>query len=97
MPNLYSEIREDLRWVADTLEDHEFEYSAYNKGVQYNAKDRNGIIHTFYPTTGSIIFHWSNNRADSKLVKTFRDRDLDYFMNMLEQPKEIRNLFTSLY
>lgn len=70
MPNLYNEIRKDLRWVADILEDNDFEYSVYKNGIQYNVKDRTGIIHSFYPTTGTCLYHWSNDRADRNLIKS---------------------------
>lgn len=97
MPNLYSEIREDLRWIADVLEDNDFEYAAYNRGVQFNAKDRNGIIHSFYPTTGTALYHWSNNKADRTFTKTVRNQSLRDFMNMLDRPQSIRDLFTNVY
>lgn len=96
MPNLYSEIREDLRWIADVLEDNDFEYAAYNRGVQFNAKDRNGIIHSFYPTTGTCLYHWSNDKADRNLTKTIRKQTLNDFMKMLDRPQAIKALFVDV-
>lgn len=75
----YEDIRPDLRYVADEFIKNGIEYKAYNGGVQYNAADLDGVIHTFYPTTGTVILHASNARND-KRVKTFSDRTLKDFI-----------------
>ena len=75
----YDKIRPDLQYVADELMKNGISYKAYNSGVQYNAEDLEGIIHTFYPTTGTVILHASNNRNDRR-VKTFREQTLAQFI-----------------
>jgi hypothetical protein len=61
--NLYSEIRFDLRWVADYLEDTGLKYKVYNNGVLYNVTDDDGNVHSFYPTTGTIMLHDKDRRG----------------------------------
>lgn len=91
--NTYREIREDLRCIADILEDNDFEYKAYNEGIQFNVKDTDGIIHSFYPTSGTMLFHASNERSDRR-IKTIRGGSIEEFMQMLRHTKRIKNLFT---
>ena len=69
----YDKIRPDLQYVADELTKNGISYKAYNSGVQYNATDLEGVIHTFYPTTGTVILHASNDRNDRR-TKTFTDK-----------------------
>lgn len=91
MPNIYDEIREDLKYVAEMLEDNEFEYKVYNRGVQYNAKDINGITHSFWPTTGTIMLHRSNDKKD-KARTVLKRKDIDCFMELLNNPTKIQQL-----
>ena len=90
--NMYLEIREDLRYIADILEDNGFQYKAYNNGIQYNAADDDGIIHSFYPTNGTMLFHASNERKDRR-TKTVRYGTVERFLWMLKNPQEIKKLF----
>lgn len=89
---LYEEIRADLRWVADKLEDAGFTYRAYNNGIQYNAEDTSGIIHSYYPTTGTVLLHEGNDWSKRK-IKKFKKVPLEEFMNLLNNPEEIKNYF----
>lgn len=50
----YSKLRDDLKYVADRFSKEGINYSAYNYGVQYNAADKSGIVHSFYPILGRI-------------------------------------------
>ena len=90
--NMYREIREDLRYVADILEDNEFQYKAYNNGIQFNAVDNDGIIHSFCPTSGTMLFHASNEREDGR-TKSIKYGSIEKFMWMLKNPQEIKKLF----
>lgn len=90
--NLYREIREDLRYVADILEDNEFQYKVYNRGIQFNVIDSDGIIQSFYPTSGTMLFHASNERSDRR-VETIRNGSIEDFMKMLRNTTEIKKLF----
>lgn len=91
--NTYREIREDLRYIADIFEDNEFQYKAYNAGIQFNVTDADGVIHSFYPTSGTMLFHASNERSDRR-TKTIRGGSIEEFMRMLRHTKQIKNLFT---
>lgn len=90
--NTYREIWEDLRYIADILEENELEHKAYNAGIQFNAKDVNGVIHSFYPTSGTMLFHASNNRNDKRTI-TVKNGSIKVFMWMLKNTNEIKILF----
>lgn len=75
----YEDIRPELRYVADEFAKNGIEYKAYNGGVQFNATDLNGVIHTFYPTTGTVILHASNERSDRR-IKSFPNKTLADFI-----------------
>lgn len=90
--NTYREIREDLRYVADIFEDNEFQYKAYNAGIQFNVTDSDGVIQSFYPTSGTMLFHASNERSDRR-VKTIKNGSIEEFMKMLSDTRKIKKLF----
>lgn len=90
MADIYSEIRLDLRWIADYLEDQRFEYKSYNHGIQFNVKDKNGIIHSFYPTTGTALFHEKNERGGK--VVTIRNLMLEAFLDYIRDPERIQRV-----
>lgn len=90
--NTYREIKEELRYIADILDENNFCYKVYNRGVQFNIKDIEGVIHSFYPTTGTMLFHASNDRSDRR-TKTIREGSLDRFLRMLKNPEQIKNYF----
>ena len=92
MANTYMEIKPELRWVADKLEDAGFTYKAYNQGIQFNADDRSGVIHSYYPTTGTILLHEGNGWT-KKATKKFYEATLAEFMDLLENPEKIKNYF----
>lgn len=92
MADMYSEIRPDLRWIADWLEDDHLQYKSYNNGIQFNVTDENGIIHSYYPTTGTALFHKSNERGGGS--KTLRNQTLEQFLYYIRNPILIRNLFS---
>lgn len=87
--NIYGEIQPEYQWIADKLEDMELEYKAYNRGIQYNVTDADGIIQTYYPSTGTIVFHASNDRR----IKTLKERSLDDFLSFITETGAIKNLF----
>lgn len=63
-----------------------------NHGKQINVMDKDGIIHTFYPTTGTILFHFSNKKYDNKLI-TIRNETVETFIDFLCNPLIIGQLF----
>lgn len=88
MANIYSEIRPDLRYVADFLEYHDIEYKVYNNGIQYNAVGTDGAIHSFYPTTGTIVLHAPGK--NSRQNKTFRNASKEKFLYFVKHPEGVR-------
>lgn len=88
----YSKLRNDLKYVADRLLKEGIKYSAYNYGVQYNAADKSGIVHSFYPTTGTILFH-ENNSKENRNTKTIKNCDIDTFIMYLNFPNIIKIFF----
>ena len=89
----FEELKDDLKWVAIEFDKNGFRCRAYNKGVQFNVPDRSGIIHEFYPTTGTVIFHFSSLKEDRGKIKTFRNKDIHWFMEYLNAPEKIKGMF----
>lgn len=88
----YDKIRPDLQYVADELTKNGISYKAYNSGVQFNATDLEGVIHTFYPTTGTVILHASNDRNDRR-TKTFTDKTLEDFIKGMKFKNLVEHYF----
>ncbi len=58
MADTYYEIKPHFRWMADYLEkETDLQYRVYNAGTQINVTDKNGAMHSYYPTTGTCIFY----------------------------------------
>lgn len=69
-----------------------FTCKQYMNGVQLNVTDKSGIIQTFYPTTGTIVLHASNERNDRRL-KSIKNSDVGTFIRLLENPSDIQAFF----
>lgn len=69
-----------------------FYCKSYNNGVQLNVTDKAGTIQTFYPTTGTIVLHASNDRNDRRL-KSIKNSDVGTFIHLLENPSDIQAFF----
>lgn len=91
MADIYSEIRLDVRWMAEYLEARGIEYHSYNHGVQFNVVDSAGVIHSFYPTTGTLVLHEGNERNKRKTV-TLRNQNMYQLINYILDPEEIQRL-----
>lgn len=89
---LYMELKKEARKVCDLLDDNDFSYQCYNRGIQISATDRAGITHSFYPTTGTILLHISNCKENKQYI-TIRNKDIGSFMEYLNNPKTIKDLF----
>lgn len=89
---LYDEILPELQEVADRLEESEIQYRAFNKGYQFNAMDLDGVWHSFYPTTGTVILNASNDRKDHRR-KTFYDKSLDTFIKGMKTNNLTKHYF----
>lgn len=92
MNDLYREIRSDLQEVADYLEDNQITYWSYNHGTQFKAYDKDGIIHSFYPTTGTILLHKTNEKSSNQSV-TLRRKTKEEFQMLLQHPDQIQAYF----
>ena len=72
MANTYYEIKPHFRWMADHLENEtDLQYQSYNGGIQINVTDRRGGIHSYYPTTGTCIFHVGKSTGRTEQGRTF--------------------------
>lgn len=73
----------------DFFENLGFVCKEYNNGVQLNVTDKAGVIQTFYPTTGTIVLHASNERADRRM-KSIRNSNVEYFVELINNPEIIQ-------
>lgn len=69
-----------------------FYCKSYNNGVQLNVMDKAGVIQTFYPTTGTIVLHASNERADRR-IKSIKNSSVEYFVELISNPEAIQDFF----
>lgn len=73
-------------YVYTKLIDAGFSAEAFNNGKQFNVRDKNGIIQSFY-TSGTIVAHDVNNKIHSIREKTVVD-----FINLLNNPETLNQL-----
>lgn len=73
-------------YVYVKLIDAGFSVEAFNNGKQFNVRDKNGIIQSFY-TSGTIVAHDANNKIYSIREKTVVD-----FINLLNNPETLNQL-----
>lgn len=77
--------------IESKLRAYGIAFRIHNDGIQYNVADANNIIHCYYPTTGTIVFHReSKDGRIRNIVK--RNKDLDYLISILLNPVEIKYL-----
>lgn len=94
----YFQIYPDLRYVADRLEQSKIPYQVENHGICFRATDLDGIQHSYYPTTGTIVLR-KFLKVGSKAIRknpvslTLRRRDLENFIYFLENPQEVNEQF----
>ncbi len=67
-------------YVYTKLIDAGFSVEIFNSGKQFNVRDENGIIQSFY-TSGTIVAHDAGNKIYSIRGKTVVD-----FINLLNNP-----------
>ena len=85
-------------YVYVKLIDAGFSVETFNNGKQFNVRDKNGIIQSFY-TSGTIVAHDANNKIYSIREKTVVDL-LNYAIKAIqelsakvdEQEKRIKEL-----
>lgn len=92
MNDLYKDIRDDLKYVADYFESRGITYRSFNAGVQFNALDDCGVWHSYYPTTGTVIVNKSNDRKDHA-KKVFHNKSLEEFANAMYQGEVLQKYF----
>ena len=73
-------------YVYAKLIDAGFSVEAFNNGKQFNVRDKNGIIQSFY-TSGTIVAHDASNKIYSIREKTVID-----FINLLSNPEALNQL-----
>lgn len=76
--------------IVDKLIESGFtDCSTYNQGRQVNASDKNGVIQTFYPTTGTILLRENNSKYHSR-TKSLYSRTIEDFIQLLSNPTLIK-------
>lgn len=65
--------------MIEELEKEGIKYKEYNNGALINALDQEGIIQSFYPTTGTIVLHASNDKKDHR-TKVIRNKTIEQFI-----------------
>lgn len=73
-------------YVYVKLIDAGFSVETFNNGKQFNVRDKNGIIQSFY-ASGTIVAHDANNKIYSIREKTVVD-----FINLLNNPETLNQL-----
>lgn len=82
MADTYYEIKPQFRWMADYLENETgLQYQFYNAGIQVNVTDRKGVVHSYYPTTGTCIFR----QVGSRTGRTERGRTFYQFVDTVQK------------
>lgn len=76
-------MKEAVRIAVEMLEEEGIEYELFNQDIGINAKDTDGVKQTFYPTTGTVVLHASNDTKDFR-TKTFRDKNICTFIKGLK-------------
>jgi hypothetical protein len=72
--------------AVDLLIDAGFtDCSVYNHGKQINVSDKNGIIQTYYPTTGTVLLRQNNSRYNNK-TKSLYNKTIEEFIQLLNNP-----------
>ena len=92
MNDIYPEIRPEFMWLAEKLDAEGLQYKVYNRGIQFNVTDADGVIQTYYPSTGTILFHASNEKSDRR-TKVLRDKSIETFLAYVTERGRIQNLF----
>lgn len=84
LPNIYSEILDEFRPIADKLEDKGYSYKVYNNGRQFNVLDRRGVTQTYYPSTKTMVFHKVDGHGYGIPVPiSFKNTEFKTFINYL--------------
>lgn len=68
------------------LIDAGFKAEMFNCGKQINARDKNGIIQSFY-ISGTIVAHDSDNN-----IYSIREKTIEDFINLLNKPGTLNQL-----
>lgn len=77
------------------LEKQGFTATVYGK-YQVNATDKAGIIHSLYPTTGTIVLHdrvGNVLNADYPKTVTIKNASIFYFIKLLNHPELVQMKF----
>lgn len=77
--------------INKLLENDFTDVNIYNFGKQINLSDKEGIIQTFFPTTGTILLHSRNGKGNK--TKTFRNETIDVFIDFISNPLRIKQIF----
>lgn len=90
MDNLYPDETEA---AIDILFENDYtELKVHNGGSQINVRDKSGVTQSYYPTTGTMLFHRSNDWKDRK-IKSIYNGNIETFVDYINNPNKIEKLF----
>lgn len=91
----YEDCRIDIQPLIDMFLDEDIPVAAYNKGIQLNVDDENGITHSYYPTTLKAVFHKFNGQPGGKFPpsRSVPDVTIKKMIAYCKHPETIQNLF----
>lgn len=84
-----------MQTYEEVCKRYKLAYRVLNNGKQVNIKDRRGQWHSYYPTTGTMVFNRSDDLTDKRVLHDVPLTGafvLQYFIN----PRNIENLFKEI-
>lgn len=92
----YEDCRLEIQPIIDMFLDADIPVAAYNRGIQLNVDDEDGITHSYYPTTCKAVFHKFNGRdkyGKYSPPKTIENITVKQMITYCKNPDTIQKLF----
>lgn len=92
----YEDCRLEIQPIIDMFLDADIPVAAYNRGIQLNVDDEDGITHSYYPTTCKAVFHKYNGQPGGKYPPScsVSNVPLKEMIAYCKNPNSIQKLFT---
>ena len=68
------------------------DFKVLNAGRQLNIKDLSGLWHSYYPSTGSMVFNKFDDRS-KKITLHYQTLTEDFINEYFKDPDRIQNMF----
>ena len=85
-------VRFDFNMSLEKFRDSGLKYTTYPQTKLINAEDYNGIIQSYYASTGTAVFRDSNNKYTQRRV-TVREMPCDEFIRLCKDGGEIYDTY----